>query len=487
MMLKTITPNQMKTLEARFMDETGYPGLLLMEHAAQALVQCVMPFLNAPNTRVLVLCGAGQNGGDGYAMARLLGGKCTIWHVGGETSGDALFNARLLDKMDTDIQVLSVDKVVPPIDSNTTVIVDALFGIGLSRPVEGAFKAVIEVANASGIPIIAVDIPSGINGHNGQVMGAAIRATQTLTFHRPKRGLYLNQAVDYTGTITVADIGIPASWDDVVDASILLPNDFVNERRLRYTHKGDYGKVLVVAGAMGYAGAAALCAKAAIKAGAGLVTVACDENIVPIIQTLVPCAICVPLPASGQAAAQKLEQLAQKASAIAIGPGLSMDDHRIPLLKVLKYVLLPKVYDADALNLIATNEALAPIGEQHVFTPHPGEAARLNKCDVKEIEEDAVSAAYALLAKYRGTVLLKGTTSIIASRDKLSFNITGTPAMAKGGSGDVLTGIIAALMAKGKPPYDAACIAALMHGMAGVKATENNENGLDALQLVAAL
>lgn len=461
-MLNAIFPKDMRALEQTFMAQTRYPSLLLMEHAAGGLAD----YMAGTSGRVLFLCGYGQNGGDGYAAARLHGGKVTLWQFMKEQlAGDALLNADLLCALRPDVDVIAVGDTLPEIPGDTSLIVDALFGTGLSRPIEGIMAQAIERVNASGVPILSADIPSGIDAESGGIWGCAVRATATVTFHRPKIGLYLGKAVDYTGRIIPWDIGIPAHLDSALKIPILEPSDLplLRPRRKRFSHKGDYGRVLVVAGRPGFAGAAAMCAQAAVKAGAGLVTIACDENIIPILQTLVPCAMCVPLP--------DFKDALSVADAVAIGPGLGTREERVPIMEAVIAADKPTVFDADALNLIAQCPSLRRAGLNAIYTPHPLEHQRLQNGKA--------------LDGFQGVLVLKGATTKITAPECYALNTVGTPALAKGGSGDVLTGIIAALLAQApEDPFLCARLGCLMHGMAGL-AAENalGENALDGMAL----
>ncbi len=457
-MLYAITPENMRKLEQAFMEETGYPSLLLMEHAAQAVVS------HLGTGHVLFLCGPGQNGGDGYAAARLYKGPKTIWQFSPEMlTGNAKLNAALLAKVCPEANIIRVGDRLPAIPNDVEWVVDALYGTGLSHAIEWGEADAVKAINASGRKILACDVPSGINSLTGDKSGHAVRATVTVTFHQPKVGLYLKHGIEHSGTIHIADIGIPHIEQDF---SILEPGDLPALRlpRRKNTYKGIYGRVLIIAGSMGMAGAAAICASAAIQTGAGLTTIACDENIMPILQTLVPCAMCVPMSA--------VEEAIERTEVIAIGPGLGTSSERLPIIKAVLQAGKPTVWDADGLNLLAAHPELKPIGQQNIFTPHPGEAARF---DCKDLQ-----------AHLGGTVVLKGATTIITNGQRTALNITGTPAMAKGGSGDALTGIIVGLLGQmpGKP-FLSAQLGCLIHGMAGCAAEmETGENGLDALKLI---
>ena len=503
-MRRTITPEEMKRVERAVMRETGLPGLLLMEHAAQAVLDAVARQMAGRCGQVLFLCGPGNNGGDGLAAARLWrarGGQASIWHLASRMTGDAGQNKQFLKKLWPDVPFTRLSESpekLPPIGPEIGCVVDALFGTGLSQPVQGVAFALVKRVNESGVPVVAVDIPSGLNGLNGLVMGEAIRATETVTFHRPKLGLYLNKGPEYAGLVTVADIGLPPQLDDAPGMDVLLPQDLLQmlPSRRRDTHKGDYGRVLILAGSFGMAGAAAICAQAALRTGAGLVTVACPETIVPIVQQLAPCATCLPLPMAGEAFASEAETLvyeaALRADALAVGPGLGAMPDRLPLLNAIKRSGKPAVWDADALNLLAMSPDLLPMEGTHLFTPHPGEAARLMLKAVGAVTEDVVESVQALWHKLGGVVILKGASTLLYDGARLALNITGTPAMAKGGSGDALTGVLVALLSQqrlqGYSPLLLSQIGCCLHGHAACLAErETGQRGLLATDLVAYL
>lgn len=499
--MMTITPAEMKELEARFMTENGVPGALLMEHAAMGVADAIARYTDKGTA--VFLCGPGNNGGDGYAAARLWqarGGKAHIIEVTSALSGDALLNRRLAEMRNIPIEQADDGNSFPPHD----VIVDALFGTGLSRAVTGDAEALIVQANRShdsrGTPIIAVDIPSGIDGTTGHVLGdEAIRATETVTFHRIKQGLLLGDAPDYVGKITVQPILIPYGANAEPDDSgspdadydgleILTPAvlDSGRFRRAATVHKGDFGRVALFCGSRGMAGAAALCANAAMRTGAGLTTILCRESLLPILQTLAPGAMCAPLPEQDGMLLPEAVQIARsvlaQSDAACIGCGLGQSADAMPLLRLFAKAACPVVWDADALNLIARNEGFLPLKEADVITPHPGEAARLLDCDPEHVTADALATLDRLHDLCGCTVLLKGARTLITDGISSCCNLYTSPALAKGGSGDVLSGIITALLARscrssGKEAVSsvsAAALGALIHGLAGVRAARRH-------------
>ena len=480
-MIKAVTSTQMRQIETTFMKKTGCPSILLMEHAALALVRAI----GTDKKRVLFICGFGNNGGDGLAAARLYRGPCDVWVLyPDKLHGDALLNLSLLKTTRPDMVITPIEGHLPSIPRDTDIIVDAIFGTGMDQPASTEMANLFIRINQSGLPVLACDIPSGIHGTTGDILGSAVIAEKTITFHRPKTGLYLKNAVDYTGDVIIADIGIPDSFDpaDLVDIAVL--NDYKAYRPLRRknSHKGLYGHVLVIAGSEGMAGAAAICAKAAIKAGAGLVTLLCDEGVLSVVQTIVPGAMGIKLPKDYAFYSTVTGNACEIADIVAIGPGLGHDESRIPIIEAVIASGKPVVWDADALNLLALYDHLRTKRDHYIFTPHPGEAKRF----IHEPPDDSIAFAAALQDMLGGTVLLKGATSIIKDLSHTAFNISGTPAMAKGGSGDALTGIIAALYAQDiNCPYLAAQMGAFIHGEAGKKAAEHTgDHALDIMTLI---
>lgn len=489
----TITPAQMKELETRFMAEYGVPGSLLMEHAAMGVVEAIARY--ADKGDVAFLCGPGNNGGDGYAAARLWqarGPECRahIIELTADVHGDALLNRNLAESSGIPMYGEHDYSCVP----RCRVIVDALFGTGLSREVEGFAAQLInwvnDCAGDAAPTVIAVDIPSGIDGTTGEVLGwDAIRATETVTFHRPKQGLCLGSAPDYTGKITVhplmnmADCGFDLDYEGMI---IFQPEDLRPSlfRRSPVCHKGDFGRVVLFCGSRGMAGAAALCANAAIRSGAGLTTILCRESILPILQTLAPGATCAVLPERDGTLLPESAEIARRAltraDAACIGCGLGLTPDVMPILRLFAGADCPVLWDADALTLLARTDGVLPLKECDVITPHPGEAARLLDCDTEEVTSDTLAALDRLHDLCGCTVLLKGARTLITDGMDIWCNAYTSPALAKGGSGDVLAGLITALMARQYPERDegrlgswqAAVYGALIHGMAGIRAAK---------------
>ncbi len=447
--MRTIQPRDMKALETQFMKKRGIPSLLLMERAASGVVEAIARHIDL-SVPVLFLCGCGNNGGDGFAAARLWqsrGGTSMIWRLSGTLTQDAEVNLRLAEEAGADITLL--DSAVPQLP-RCGLIVDALFGTGLSRAVEGLSAQLIQTVNASSIPILAVDVPSGLDASTGIASGPAIHAMETVTFHRVKSGLLLRNACDYTGKITCWPILIPESEDPYDGLSFLSDEEAAAllPRRKASGHKGTYGTSVLMVGSLGMAGAAALCAEACIRAGSGLTRILCPSTIVPVLQTLVPGATCIPLPDSDEAVMVAHNAL-QTASRAAIGCGIGCEDKYLPLIKAFREASCQVVWDADALNLLSKHPELLPLPEKDIITPHPGEAARLQKSSSSAITAEPLESLRALQAHCGCHVLLKGARSLMTDGHTTAINPIGSPALSQGGSGDILTGLLCGLLGQG--------------------------------------
>ena len=476
-MLRTISPQDMREMELAFMKGTGYPSILLMEHAAQAVADEIES-VAGQGAKALFVCGSGNNGGDGCAAARLWmnrGGQAEVWLLKSpsQMKGDAGINACLLNSCGASLHVLYAE--APQIPQDCDVIVDALYGTGLSREISGAALDAVQRMNESPLPVIAVDIPSGVDGETGVALGEAVRADVTVTFHRAKHGHMLFPGRALTGRLVVADIGILSDWDGALGYDVLEKTDVRSllPARPQDGYKGTFGHVLSVAGSAGMAGAACLCAGAALRAGAGLVTAACTIPVLLPLQISQPCAMAKAVCAGAAfdvSAADALMELCKGKRALAIGPGLGAGEETYAAIASLLECDMPKVVDADALNMLAAFGGR--VGPNTILTPHPGEMARLCGVSSADVAASPVEYAQQLAQEMECCVLLKGATTVIAMGEEVTLNVTGTNAMATGGSGDVLTGMIAALLAQGMGLYDAARAGAYYHGLAGMAAED---------------
>ena len=469
-MKKILTAEQMKRCDAFAIDSLGISSRTLMSRAAKACVDSLDGF---DLSRVCVICGAGNNGGDGMAIADILCARnvdVTVVFVGDEARCTPESAYRLERLRDLCVPVVDFASASSVLQSATT-IVDALFGIGLTRPAAGESAQIIASANDSPAAIISVDVPSGLYADGGAIAGEAIRARRTVAIQNMKPCHVLYPAALNCGEVRVADIGIPDSVIECDDPILFVTDDDISliADRAEYSHKGTFGRVLVIAGCEGMAGAAYLCALAAYRSGAGLVEVFTVEANRGIIQTLLPEAI-VTTYGDGDLN-EKIEKSLSRSSAAVIGPGLGMSElsRRVTRLS-LDFAACPLVIDADALNIIAKEKLALPRRADVAVTPHLAEMSRLADKPVSDIAADLVGAARRFAAENGVVCVLKDAHTVVCGGGRVFVNLAGCSAMAKGGSGDVLTGIIAALAASGVDMTTAAALGCHLHGRAGERA-----------------
>lgn len=432
---------------------------VLMQRAGEAAWRCLLQHWPHAH-RIGVVCGPGNNGGDGYVLARhaLQSGRA-VQALRLPVHAPHTPLARQVEQAWRAVGGESVDvhaAALPQVD----LLVDALFGIGLDRAPDATTAALITAINAAPVPVLALDVPSGVDSSSGQVPGVAVRATRTLQFLAQHLGLRTGAAIDHVGALQSATLdAAPELFSTIPAAARLLDTQHPPvawPARLRNSHKGRHGHVVCVGGDVGMGGAALLCSKAALRSGAGLVSLA--SRSVTAEASLVHCPECLVPPAE---TAGELRSIVASADVLAVGPGLGQTAWSRLAFKACLAAGKPLVLDADALNLLAGDPV--PVVDA-VITPHPGEAARLLGCDVAGIQRDRLLAAQRLADRYAATVVLKGAGSVIASPGEIPRVLgAGNPGMAVGGMGDVLTGIIAALRAQGLPGFDAACTGAWLH------------------------
>lgn len=471
-------------------EELGISSLALMENAARAITRALVGRVPELLTgKVAAVCGKGNNGGDGLAVARLLKGagydpEVFLLAEPGQLSPDARAQFERLAACSVPC-VLVARGGLPALREglkDADLVLDALLGTGLGGPVEGFYAEAIEAINGSGALVVAVDIPSGLSGDAFAPGGPAVSAGLTLTLALPKPILFTPEGAGHCGEVFVMDIGIPPEATsrltvagEAVDAAWAAPR-FVPRRA--QAHKGDLGRVLLIAGSRGKPGAALLAARGALRAGAGLVTVACPASTQPVVASGLPEAMTLPLPETsegtlGMDALVPLLNACEQAGAVGMGPGLGQVPETAALCRELhRCILCPAVLDADALNAFAGREAdLSDHPGPRIFTPHPGEMARLGGWTVEHILERRYSLAVTQASAWRATILLKGYRTLVAAPDgPWRMNLSGGPHMAGPGFGDVLTGMAAALLARGTDPFDAASLAVWWHGAAADRA-----------------
>jgi ADP-dependent NAD(P)H-hydrate dehydratase / NAD(P)H-hydrate epimerase len=473
---------QVRAMDRHAIEKVGIPGYELMRRAGGAALASLRR--NWPDAeKILVVCGAGNNGGDGYVLARLAASSGIATKVAALSDPQALSGDAARAYADFAQASLRHERFEHGLLADVDVVIDALLGTGIDRPVGGALRDCIEAINASGRPVLALDVPSGLDAETGAVQGAAIRATRTITFVGLKCGLFLGAAPDHAGELEYAGLDLPAAAREGRSPVLRrMTAELLAEAlppRRRTSHKGDHGRVLIVGG-FSMAGAARLAAEAALRTGAGLVTVATSAASAQAIVGSRPELICR-TPRSSRDFAQWLES----ADAVAIGPGLGVDARARRLFDAAIASDRALVVDADALTLLAKK----PRRHSHwILTPHPGEAARLLATDAAAIQRDRLGAVKAVAERFGGVCVLKGAGTLVHAPDKRIWVCDrGGPAMATAGSGDVLTGIVAALAATGCAPALAAASAVLVHALAGDRASGGRTRGLIAGDFLAAL
>lgn len=501
--MKVVTGETMQRMDRRAIEEFGIPGIHLMENAGRKCASAVVErFGQAAGRMALVVAGKGNNGGDGYVIARLLQqegweARTIVLASREDIAGDAKVN---LDRLDPETVIFSP----PPAGlapfalqlEQASVIVDALFGTGLKSDVRGCLAEAIELVNGSGKPVVAVDIPSGIDAGSGRVLGVAVKADLTVTFALAKLGHVLHPGVDLCGELRVVDIGIPLQVAADADGYDFV--DHETARRLvcprdRRAHKGNFGHCLVVAGSTGKTGAAAMAANSAVRAGAGLVTLAVPESLNAILEMKTTEAMTQPLPDCGtgrlmQDSAPALWEALGGKSSVALGPGVSWHPDTARLIRGLaSEIEIPLVVDADGLNALSEDPGILQQKRSRclVLTPHPGEMARLAGASTAAVEADRIASARDFAVHNRVYLVLKGARTIIAAPDgQVAINGSGNPGMASGGMGDVLTGILASLLGQGYPPFDACRLGVFIHGHAAdLVAADKGEIGMSAVDV----
>ena len=484
--MKLVTSAQMRAIDSRAINELGIPGLQLMENAGRGIAEWIKEILrdNVTGKRFAIVCGKGNNGGDGFVIARYLqqwGGSPEVFRLGEResTKGDALVNLLKIEAMSTPIHDLNASDQIPDL-REFDMIVDAIFGTGFQGEIDAKISAVIAAINLSGVPVLAVDTPSGLNCDTAEAPKTCVRASFTATLALPKLGHCFYPGKSYCGQVKVIDIGIPAKALDGLDLRLNLTTPWhvraTIPDREPTAHKGDSGKLFLVAGSEGLTGAATLAAQAAVKSGCGLVTVGCPKGLNDILEIKLTEAMTKPLPELGKRRCLSVRALGdvlqniRASDAACLGPGVGRNHETIELFRrLIANLETPSILDADGLFPFSGKpELLHECKADMVLTPHIGEFARLCGKSIEAIDHDRIATVLEFAKATNKAILLKGAPSIIASPDGTAYiNPTGNPGMATGGSGDVLSGLIGALMASGISAYDAAVCGAFVHGLAG--------------------
>jgi ADP-dependent NAD(P)H-hydrate dehydratase / NAD(P)H-hydrate epimerase len=507
--MELVTAAEMRALDRAAVKERKIPGLRLMENAGKAVVQEMeRQFGRLRDRTVTVVSGKGQNGGDGFVVARLLRQRgcrtrVVLLAAASLLTGDSATTFRKYKQAGGRTHQVADEASIAGVQSlvcESEILVDAIFGTGLNAPVQGAAAVVMNLMNRSRRRTVAIDLPSGLHADSGQILGTAVQALLTVTLARPKRGLYLGDGPNVAGIIRIGDIGIPPEVIarakiplqllDAVSLRAILPP------RKRAAHKGSFGHAGIIAGSSGKTGAAAMAALGALRAGAGLVTVSIPEGLHGVLESKLLEAMTFPVAETAshslaKAAKASLLGFAAAKTAVAMGPGIGCETETVGLVQeLITEIKRPLVLDADGINALAGHahilrRAQAPV----ILTPHPGEMARLLGTSAGDVQKDRLGVAGGFAREFNVHVVLKGAGTVIAAPDgALAVNPTGNPGMATGGTGDVLTGMIVGFLAQGLSPWDAACAGTYLHGLAGdLAAARRGEIGMIARDLVDAI
>jgi hydroxyethylthiazole kinase-like uncharacterized protein yjeF len=507
--MRILSAAQMREADRFTIEEIGIPSLVLMENAGRQVVAAMEaayePHLNG---RIAVLCGRGNNGGDGFVVARTLlqrGVDSAVFVIGAvaDVRGDARINLDILGRLGVTVVEINDEQAWElhfSEISQCTLIVDAIFGTGLKQAVRGMLETVIADVNGSGIPIVSIDLPSGLSADTPHLVGDCIGASMTVTLAAPKLPLILPPGEAHAGDVVIADIGIPTEVIEGLEGpqiELLTREDVRSllEPRAADSHKGDFGRVLVVAGSRGKTGAAHLAAMGALRAGAGLVTIATPASCLPIVASLAPEFMTEPLAesAEGQLAAGAVERVVEfTQDVIACGPGVGRGHSVGEFIRALvERAETPLVLDADALTVLADDPGrlMGREGRDIIITPHPGEMARLVGSSTEEVQANRIEVASDFANTHHLYVVLKGHRTVVATPEgRVFINPTGNAGMATGGTGDVLTGMIAAFLAQLLDAEAACRVAVFLHGAAGDLARESEgEVSMIATDLLAHL
>ncbi|MGD8501974.1 MAG: NAD(P)H-hydrate dehydratase [Syntrophobacterales bacterium] len=485
--MRAVTGEEMAGMDRIAIEELGIPGVVLMENAGRGATEVMWRYFpDMGGKRVAVLAGGGNNGGDGFVIARHLWQQrvdVVVYCLKKLDSyqGDARSNLEIIQKLDLVVEEVTENAGIKKLRrklADADLIVDSILGTGLNAPVRGFYLKVIDLVNQLGRPVVAVDLPSGLNASSGQPLGTCIQATVTATLGLPKVGLLVTPGCSFVGHLEVVDIGLPRSVIETEDADRiwLEASDLASIIRPRSidSHKGSFGHVLIVGGSVGKTGAGAMAGLGAARAGAGLVTLAVPASLHGLMEVKLTEIMTEPLAETAEQtvareALPRIQALLEGKQALALGPGLSEHKETIQVvLELIKSSPCPIVLDADAVNGLAGHlEVLTRAGAPVILTPHPGEMGRLLERSAAEIQNERLAVVQSFSETYGVTLVLKGARTLICSSGgRLAINSSGNPGLASGGTGDVLTGLIAGFLAQGLSPFDAACLGVYCHGKA---------------------
>jgi len=505
--MKVATAEQMQELDRKSIEVYRIPGIVLMENAGRGAVELLTDhFPDIQKKTIAIVAGKGNNGGDGFVMARYLlnrGISVKVFLLTDPKSlrGDAEINFNIFHHMKGEIIPIPSSKDYQKVKKsleNFDLLIDGIFGTGLDAEVRGYYREVIDHINTLQKPIVAIDVPSGLDADTGRPLGTAVRASLTITFGLPKVGLLISPGIDYVGLLKIVDIGIPRRLleEEMIQTHLLEQETlqkWLSTPRQANTHKGDYGHLLVIAGSVGKTGAAAMACEAALRMGAGLVTLAIPKSLNSIMEVKLTEVMTEPLPETPKQtlslrAFNTILRLCENKKAVVIGPGIgTYKETQSLVLKLIKALDLPIILDADGLtSLSAQPKTLLAAKRPLILTPHPGEMARLIQSTVREVQEDRIGVSKNFSQSHRIYLVLKGHRTLIATpKGEVFINPTGNPGMASGGTGDVLTGMIGGLICQGLDILQSLKISVYLHGWAGDEvARELGEKSLIATDII---
>jgi NAD(P)H-hydrate epimerase len=505
--MKVVTADQMQELDRKAIETYRIPGIVLMENAGKGATEVILnSFPDIQGKNVAIIAGKGNNGGDGFVIARHLmnrGIAVKVFLLTDSKSlrGDAETNFFIFHRMKGEIisipSIKDYQKVKRDLEK-ADILIDAIFGTGLDAEVRGYYREVIDHLNTLHRPMVAIDVPSGLDADTGKPLGAAIKATLTVTFGLPKVGLLISPGIEFVGKLEIVDIGIPKNLVEEEK----IQTHFLEEGEIRRllsiprrpdTHKGDYGHLLVIAGSVGKTGAAAMVCESALRMGAGLVTLAIPKSLNAIMEMKLTEVMTEPLPETpkqtlSQRAFNAILRLCENKRAVVIGPGVgTFKETQALILKLIKTIDLPIILDADGLTALATQPKLLPIANRSlILTPHPGEMARLIQSAAKEVQGDRIGISRNFSQSNHVHLVLKGyRTLIVTPKGDIYINPTGNSGLATGGTGDVLSGMIGGLVCQGYDILPSLQAAVFLHGLAGDEVVrELGEKSLMATDLI---
>ena len=491
--MKVVTSNQMRKIDKIAIEEYKIPSLNLMENAGNSVVNLIKSKFGCPeNKKIVIFAGKGNNGGDGFVAGRILtnlGAKVKVYLLGKikEVKGDAKINLERFRSLGKEIIEITAPEDLLGEENylkEANLIIDAILGTGTTGELNELLRVTVDWLNSLNKPVVSIDIPTGVCADTGRLLPTAIKAVYTVTMGLPKPGLILFPGSEYAGEVVIAKIGFPEELLEDKKLSLnLITEELVKKMfspRKKDTHKGDYGKIFILAGSAGFTGAAYLCSQSAIRTGAGLVTLGIPASLNDILEVKLTEVMTKPLPETKERtlsleAEEEILKFMEKSDILAIGPGISQNPETKELIrKIILKSKIPMVIDADGINAIAGSvDILKEIKVPLILTPHPGELSRLINKNIEEIKTNPINIARNFVQEYNAVLVLKLARTVIGEPSgQIYLNTTGNPGMASGGVGDVLTGIIAALLGQNFSPIDSAIAGVYLHGYAGDLAKE---------------